>query len=180
MGAALGRLWRRLQGLHSFRVMMLGLDFAGKTTLLYRLKVGETVVTIATQGFNVETLQYGSSSIVVWDVGYQEKLIPLWKHYYPGTTGIIYVLDSADSTRLSENKALLQRLMLENELRGLPVLVFANKQDLSGSLSPGQIETEMDLPSLVNRRWHIQGSCGCTGEGLEEGLGWLVQSMIWR
>jgi len=179
MGVALGRLWQRVMGLRAFRVLMLGLDYSGKTTLLYRLSLGETVPTIPTIGFNVETLKHGASSIVMWDLGYQEKLVPLWRHYYQGATGLIFVIDSSDSDRLPEAKAVLQKLLRDDELRRLPLLVLANKQDLPNSLAHAQVATELALQSLVDRPWYVQDSCGCTGAGLEEGLSWLVQLMVW-
>lgn len=66
---------------------MLGLDAAGKTTILYKLKLGESTITIPTIGFNVETVQYKNINFTVWDVGGQHLVRPLWKHYYPGTNG---------------------------------------------------------------------------------------------
>ena len=66
---------------------MVGLDAAGKTTILYKLKLGETTTTIPTIGFNVETVTYRNINFTVWDVGGQQVIRPLWHHYYPGTKG---------------------------------------------------------------------------------------------
>merc|ERR1719242_2294963 len=81
------------------RILMVGLDAAGKSTILYKLKLGEVVTTIPTIGFNVETVEYKKISFTVWDVGGQDKIRPLWRHYYQNTQGIIFV-DSNDRERI--------------------------------------------------------------------------------
>merc|ERR1711907_45124 len=91
---------------------MVGLDAAGKTTILYKLKLGEVVTTIPTIGFNVETVEYKNISFTVWDVGGQDKIRPLWRHYYQNTQGIIFVVDSNDRERVGEAKDELNRVMV--------------------------------------------------------------------
>jgi ADP-ribosylation factor protein 1 len=80
---------------------LLGLDAAGKTTILYKLKLNENVVTIPTIGFNVETIEFQNLSITVWDVGGQGVIRPLWRHYFDNNDGIIFVVDSSDITRFN-------------------------------------------------------------------------------
>merc|ERR1719456_220524 len=109
---------------------MIGLDGAGKTTILYQLKVGEVVKTIPTVGFNVETVRYKNIDFDVWDVGGQDKMRPLWNHYYKNARGVIFVVDSHDSNRLQEASRELEELLNQEELRDVPLLVFANKKDL--------------------------------------------------
>jgi len=99
MGLAFSKIWARLVGKTEMRILMVGLDAAGKTTILYKLKLGEVVTTIPTIGFNVETVEYKNLSFTVWDVGGQDKIRPLWRHYYQGTNGLIYVVDSNDRDR---------------------------------------------------------------------------------
>lgn len=83
-----------------------------------------------TVGFNVETVEYKNISFTVWDVGGQDKIRPLWRHYFQNTQGIIFVVDSNDRERVSEAREELQRMLNEDELRDALLLVFANKQDL--------------------------------------------------
>jgi small GTP-binding protein len=82
------------------KIVILGLDGAGKTTILYSLKLGEVISTIPTIGFNVEELSYKTIKFMVWDVGGQEKLRNLWTHYFEKAKGLIYVVDSSDSERV--------------------------------------------------------------------------------
>merc|ERR1719281_214479 len=109
---------------------MLGLDAAGKTTILYKIKLGEVVTTIPTVGFNVEEVQYKNLRMTVWDVGGQDKIRKLWRHYYQGTQGLIFVVDSSDRDRIEDAREELQKMLREEEMHEAAVLVFANKQDL--------------------------------------------------
>ena len=127
MGLAFGKLWSRVFGKTEQRILMVGLDAAGKTTILYKLKLGEVVKTIPTIGFNVETVEYRNISFTVWDVGGQDKIRPLWRHYYNNTNGLIFVVDSNDRERVEDAKDELFRMLQEDELRNACILVFANK-----------------------------------------------------
>ena len=173
MGNALARPLGRLRGSEPQRFLMVGLDAAGKTTILYQLKLGEVVTTIPTIGFNVETVEYKNISFTVWDVGGQDKIRPLWRHYYTNTQGLIFVVDSNDKDRIGEAHDELHRMLSEDELREAVVLVFANKQDLPNAMSVAEVTDKLGLHSLRNRKWYIQATCATSGEGLFEGLDWL-------
>merc|ERR1719271_197356 len=121
------------------RILMVGLDAAGKTTILYKLKLGEVVTTIPTIGFNVETGEYKNISFTVWDVGGQDKIHPLWRHYYQNTQGVIFVVDSNDRDRIDAARDKLHRMLNEPQLRNAALLVFANKQDLPNAMSAAEM-----------------------------------------
>ena len=173
MGGVFAKALGRLVGKQEMRILMVGLDAAGKTTILYKLKLGEIVTTIPTIGFNVETVEYKNISFTVWDVGGQDKIRPLWRHYYQNTQGLIFVVDSNDKDRVGEAHDELHRMLSEDELREAIVLVFANKQDLPNAMSVAEVTDKLGLHSLRNRKWYIQATCATSGEGLFEGLDWL-------
>merc|ERR1712130_70748 len=155
-------------------------DAAGKTTILYKLKLGNVVTTIPTIGFNVETVEYKNIAFTAWDVGGKDKIRALWRHYYQNTHGLIFVVDSNDRERISDDnsaKEELHRMIAEDELRDAVVLIFANKQDLPNAMSVQEVTDKLGLNSIRNRPWHIQGSCATTGDGLYEGLDWLSQTL---
>ncbi|XP_008440320.1 ADP-ribosylation factor 1-like isoform X3 [Cucumis melo] len=152
MGVAISRLVRMLFAKKEMRILMVGLDAAGKTTILYKLKLGEIVTTIPTIGFNVETVEYKNVSFTVWDVGGQDKIRPLWRHYFQNTQGLIFVVDSNDKERISEARDELHRMLSEHELVDATVLVFANKQDLPNAMTVAEITDKLGLHSLRNRR----------------------------
>lgn len=155
-------------------MLMLGLDAAGKTTILYHLKAGQNVTTIPTVGFNVETVQYKNVKFNVWDVGGQDKIRPLWRHYYTGTQGLIFVVDCADNDRLTEARDELHRILNDRDMKDAVVLLFANKQDLRDAIKPIQLTEALGLNRLRDRNWYVQPSCATTGDGLEDGLKWLL------
>ncbi|BFZ65455.1 hypothetical protein YB2330_006626 [Saitoella coloradoensis] len=177
MGLSISKLLQGLFGKKEMRILMVGLDAAGKTTILYKLKLGEIVTTIPTIGFNVETVEYKNISFTVWDVGGQDKIRPLWRHYFQNTQGIIFVVDSNDRERVTEAREELQRMLNEDELRDALLLVFANKQDLPNAMSAAEITDKLGLHSLRQRLWYIQATCATSGDGLYEGLEWLSTNL---
>ena len=155
------------------KILMVGLYAAGKTTILYKFKIGEIVTTIPIMGFIVETLEYKSVSIITWDIG-ADKIKALWRRYYQNATHIIFVVDSNDRDRIQEAKNELFIMLQEEELRDIPILVFANKQDLPNAMSVEEITDKLELNSIPDTRsWFITPSCATTGDGLCEGLDWI-------
>ena len=178
MGFLFSKIWTKLLGKKDVRILMVGLDAAGKTTILYQLKMGETVKTIPTIGFNVETLEYKNLNFTVWDVGGQDKIRVLWKHYYQNTDGLIFVVDSNDRDRIEDAAEELKKMLAEEELKDCCVLVMANKQDLNGALSPNDVTGKLGMSELRGRTWLVQGTSATTGQGLKEGLDWMASALL--
>ena len=173
MGNTLIRLFNRLFGKEEVRILMVGLDAAGKTTILYQLKLEEPVTTIPTIGFNVETVEYKNISFTVWDIGGQDKIRSLWRLYYQETQGLIFVVDSSDRERVAEAKNELFRLLKEEELQDAVLLIFANKQDLPNRMTSSELAEQLSLHTLRGRNWFIQAACALKRQGIYEGLDWL-------
>ena len=152
---------------------MMGLDGAGKTTILYQLKMWGTVTTIPTIGHSIETIDYKGMAITVWDIGGQDKIRILWKHYYRNTDGIIFVVDSSDIERLEDAADELGKIFKEEELRFCPFLIWANKQDKNGALPPGEVVEKLNMGKYSKRIWLVQGSSAITGLGLKDGMDWI-------
>uniref|UniRef100_A0A6A7GDM7 Adp-ribosylation factor n=1 Tax=Hirondellea gigas TaxID=1518452 RepID=A0A6A7GDM7_9CRUS len=161
------------------RMVMVGLDAAGKTSVLYKLKLNERITTIPTIGFNVETLEYKNLKMTIWDVGGQDMIRPLWRHYYQNTQAVIFVVDCTDSARIDSDsdgvsaRDELHKLLQDEQLRGAVLLVMANKQDLPNAVSVSKVAERLQLNQIRHRPWFIQGTSAKTGEGLYEGLEWL-------
>lgn len=128
-------------------------------------------------------------NFLVWDVGGQEKLRPLWKSYTRCTDGIVFVLDSVDVERMEEAKMELIRTVKSPENTGVPILVLANKQDLPGAREPRELEKLLGLLELGGgsgsstpggHLWHVQPACAITGDGLHEGLEVLYEMILKR
>jgi ADP-ribosylation factor protein 1 len=161
------------------RILMLGLDAAGKTTIIYQLKLGEVVTTIPTIGFNVETITAANVNITTWDVGGRCKIRPLWRHYYANTSGIVFVIDSNDRDRISDACDELHDMLKEEQLRNVPILIFANKQDLPNALALNEIKEKLNLSKLdqIQSKWYLQPSVATKSEGLEDGFRWLANTI---
>ncbi|XP_057595454.1 ADP-ribosylation factor 1-like isoform X1 [Hippopotamus amphibius kiboko] len=174
MGNIFANLFKGLFGKKEMRLLMVGLDAPGKTTILYKLKLGEIVTTIPTLGFNVE---HKNNSFTVWDVGGQDKIRPLWCHYFQNTQGLISVVDSNDRGRVNEARKELMRMLAEDELRDAVLLVSANTQDLPSAVNAAEITDMLGLHSLRHRNGYIQATCATSGDGLYEGLDWLSNQL---
>ncbi|CAM6084958.1 unnamed protein product [Calypogeia fissa] len=177
MGMFLSRLFTQFFGDKEARILVLGLDNAGKTTILYRLQVGEVVATIPTIGFNVETVQYNNIKFQVWDLGGQTSIRPYWRCYFPNTQAIIYVVDSSDTDRMATAKEEFHAILEEEELKDSVVLIYANKQDLPGALDDASVTEALNLHKIKNRQWAIFKTSAIKGEGLFEGLDWLSDTL---
>jgi len=176
MGSSTSKALKSLVGHQDIRLLMVGLDAAGKTTSLYKLKLGEIVTTIPTIGFNVETVDYKNIHFTVWDVSGRGKIRALWRHYFQNTQGVIFVIDSNDRERMEEAKDELWRMMSNDELRDAAYLILANKQDLPNAMSIASITEALGLHAFKGK-WYIQATCATTGDGLYEGLEWLSTAL---
>ncbi|TFY53511.1 hypothetical protein EVJ58_g9417 [Rhodofomes roseus] len=155
------------------RILMLGLDSAGKAT-----DWGGGLYNTKYVAFPRLPLQYKNIKFQVWDLGGQSSIRPYWRCYFPNTAAIIYVIDSADTERLKTSRSELLTMLSEEELAGVPLLVFCNKQDVDGALKPEQVSEELGLAGgEKERQWSVRGSSAIKGEGLEEGLDWLVNAI---
>jgi len=159
---------------------MVGLDNAGKTTIVKRIN-GESIDEISpTLGFNIKTMTYGKYSLNVWDVGGQKTLRSYWKNYFDATDGIVWVVDSADVRRMGDCAATLRTTLGEEKLAGASVLILANKVDIVGAMDVAGVSRALELDSLENRHWRVEACSAVTGEGLLDGFDWLVNDCAGR
>ncbi|XP_062988098.1 ADP-ribosylation factor-like protein 14 [Elgaria multicarinata webbii] len=152
------------------QVLMLGLDSAGKSTLLYKLKFNDVFLTSPTIGFNVEMIETRENvAITLWDVGGQHKMRSIWGDYLENIHGLVFVVDSTDKQRLEESKKELELILRNDRTKNVPVVVLANKQDLAGALGAEEITRKLNMKKhCYDRNWYVQPCCAITGEGLSE------------
>ena len=174
MGFIFSKLFEKLFGKKEVRLLILGLDNAGKTTVLYQIQFGESKVTVPTLGFNVETVKYENLTFQMWDLGGQSELRPYWRCYYPKTNAIVFVIDSTDKERLDIAKQELFFLIKEEDLKGVPIAILANKQDLEGALSDIEISEMLGLSDIKTNQWAIFKTVAKTGVGLDNAFKWLT------
>ncbi|GLC36837.1 hypothetical protein PLESTB_000777300 [Pleodorina starrii] len=175
MGALMSTLWAMWFGSKEYKIVMVGLDNAGKTTILYKLHLGEVVQATATVGSNVELVRFKNIQLEIWDLGGQQNLRPFWATYFKNTDAVVMVVDSTDRARVGVTKSELFNLLESEELAKAPILVYANKQDLRDAMTVEELTQSLMLHSIRNHDWHIQACCALTGEGLLDGINWIYQ-----
>lgn len=169
------------------RVLIIGLDAAGKSTVLQLLAKGSLPVSFSsppTEGFNAEFIRLKGVEMTVWDVGGQDMLRRQWIHYYNGVDGLVFVIDSTDHDRLGLAKEELMRASRDDQLLSVPLVILANKQDSPFSLSSEEITTRMGLDNsegikevLGERSFTVFGTCARNGDGVVESFDWLCSKM---
>ena len=159
------------------RILVLGLDNSGKTTILKKLSEEDVTHIMPTQGFNIKSLMQDGFKLNVWDIGGQKSIRPYWRNYFDQTDGLVYVIDSADRRRMEECGIELGQLLEEEKLANVPTLVFANKQDLLNALGADEISEGLNLQEIRDRQWKICACSAKNGEGLQEGMEWLVEAV---
>ena len=156
------------------RVLMLGIESVGKTTIFYKLRLGKRVKIIPTVAFNQETIEFNGTKLDVWDLGGNDRTIPFWHCYFQNTDAIIFVVDSGDRDKIVESSEEFYKLLNHDDLKDIPFLILANKQDLPNIMSTDEISAKLNLESINDREWYIQGTSAITSEGINRGLEWLI------
>ncbi|XP_053947269.1 ADP-ribosylation factor-like protein 3 [Anastrepha obliqua] len=159
------------------RILLLGLDNAGKTTILKQLASEEISTVTPTAGFNIKSVAADGFKLNVWDIGGQWKIRPYWKNYFANTDVLIYVIDCTDRERLPETGNELFELLMDNRLKQVPLLVFANKQDLPNALTASEVAEAVQLVRLEERTWQIIGCSAVAGTGIKDGMDWVCNNM---
>ncbi|KZS94125.1 ARF/SAR superfamily [Sistotremastrum niveocremeum HHB9708] len=162
------------------RILFLGLDNAGKSTIVKKLNDEDISKISPTLGFEIKTMIHGRCTLNIWDVGGQRTLRPYWRNYFERTDAVVWVVDSSDRLRIQDCKEELKNLLVEDRLAGATLLVFANKQDIRGSMSEAEIRGALDLMSIKSHNWRIQSCSAVTGENLKSGLSWVVEDVARR
>uniref|UniRef100_A0A0C9S7E6 TSA: Wollemia nobilis Ref_Wollemi_Transcript_8817_886 transcribed RNA sequence n=1 Tax=Wollemia nobilis TaxID=56998 RepID=A0A0C9S7E6_9CONI len=177
-------LWKYLFSKTEFHVLILGIDKAGKTTLLEKLKTmfsdSEGLPPdriVPTVGLNIGRAEAFKSKLVFWDLGGQIGLRTIWEKYYEEAHAVIYVVDAACQSRFEDSKSALEKILRHGDLQGAPILIYANKQDLSGALSAEDLARYLDLKELDERPYMFQAISAYDGLGIKDGINWLVDAM---
>ncbi|KAH8595581.1 ADP-ribosylation factor family-domain-containing protein [Bisporella sp. PMI_857] len=157
------------------RILMLGLDNAGKTTIVKRIMDEDVNSVSPTLGFIIKTIDHEGYKLNIWDVGGQKTLRSYWRNYFEKTDALIWVVDATDRLRIEDCREELHGLLQEERLSGASLLVFSNKTDVNGCMDETEIRGSLQLDTIKTHRWQIVQCSAITGEHLQEGLGWVVQ-----
>mmetsp|Transcript_436 Transcript_436/g.792 ORF Transcript_436/g.792 Transcript_436/m.792 type:complete len:203 (-) Transcript_436:84-692(-) len=180
------------------RFLMIGLDGAGKTSLLERIKAcfklnhrNMSINTIdsevqqrlkkvsPTVGLNIGRLEIKGTKVIVWDLGGQESLRGIWDKYYPDASGVVWVIDSTNPDRFEESRHALEGVLQTPELHGAPLLVLANKHDLQGAAAEDDVR-KLALPANVSSAHHVRvvSASALDDQGVADGVTWLLGEVL--
>ena len=155
------------------KVVMLGLDNAGKTTVLNTLAQGNNYEIAPTRGFNVQSLKTKDLTLQVHDVGGQASTWRLWPSFLTNVDVLVFVIDSSDRSRLHEVARAMKFLLTNDKLSGIPMLLWANKQDLLNAMTPSEIVHSLDLQLIKDRSFQVIGCSTRDKVGLADGVDWI-------
>ncbi|KAF5195170.1 Adp-ribosylation factor [Thalictrum thalictroides] len=177
-------LWKYIFSKTEFHVLILGIDKAGKTTLLEKLKALYSNLEglppdriVPTVGLNIGRIEASKEKLVFWDLGGQVGLRTIWEKYYEEAHAVIYVIDAACPSRFEDSKSALEKILRHQDLLGAPLLIVANKQDLAGAVSAEELARYLDLKELDERLYMFEAVSTYDGTGIKDGVDWLVEVM---
>ncbi|XP_034691517.1 ADP-ribosylation factor-related protein 1-like isoform X1 [Vitis riparia] len=177
-------LWKYLFSKAEFHVLILGIDKAGKTTLLEKLKALYSNLEglppdriLPTVGLNIGRVELSNTKLVFWDLGGQPGLRSIWEKYYEEAHAVVYVIDASCPSRFEDSKSALEKILRHEDLQGAPLLILANKQDLGDAASSEEIARYLDLKKLDERVYMVEAVSAYDGMGIKESVDWLVKVM---
>eukprot|EP00696_Hemimastix_kukwesjijk_P015133 gnl/Hemi2/3262_TR1146_c0_g1_i1.p1 gnl/Hemi2/3262_TR1146_c0_g1~~gnl/Hemi2/3262_TR1146_c0_g1_i1.p1 ORF type:complete len:184 (+),score=40.03 gnl/Hemi2/3262_TR1146_c0_g1_i1:199-750(+) len=163
------------------RVVVLGLNNSGKSTVMNKLKPDSARLKeiTPTVGFSVEKFSHKRLNFTCYDMSGHNSYRNLWAFHYKESDGIIFVVDCEDRFRMSVVKNELDIVLEHPDIvrRRIPILFLANKMDMPEALSPPEVVEMLGLQNIMNKRWSIVATCATTGEGLEQGMSWLGEQL---
>ncbi|KAG5437564.1 hypothetical protein PCANB_000992 [Pneumocystis canis] len=159
------------------RILMLGLDNAGKSTIVKKI-CGEDVMTVSpTVGFNIKTLIWDCFKLNLWDIGGQRVLRGYWRNYFESTDAIIWTIDLTDRLRLKEGCIALKQLLKEDRLLGTTLLVLGNKCDIESAMNINELKMYLELEEITTHSYNIFRISAISGEMLYDAFEWLIQDI---
>ena len=158
-------------------ILILGLDNAGKTTLLNYLTHEDNKNVTTTKGVNAKSIQCGGIKLNVYDLGGQKAIREYWKYYYEKVDALIYVVDASDEARIGECNESFQSLLKDDNLKNVPVLAYGNKADLQNCLGPDEIIEKLEMNDITGRDWSLYACSALKGTGVKDGIKWLLEKL---
>lgn len=156
---------------------MVGLDYAGKTTMAYKLS-SEVNTTIPTIGFTIEEWNHKGIHFKSWDVGGSLRIRPLFRHYYGNIDLLTFVVDATDHERLEDAKDEFYKMIYEEQLRDVIILLMVNKSDLPDAKSLVEIVDYFEMDKLAKEKvWNVIQTSATTGLGIDNAIKWCLEAL---
>ena len=174
MGFIFSKLLSLFVSKRKVRILMLGFEAAGKASILYQMKIGKLIESIRTIDYNYKVIDYKGLNITFLDY-YDHFRVKL---FYEISDGIIFVVDSNEKETFEIARDILLECLNDERLKDAAFLIFANKQDLNGAISPNELTKILEIEKIKNRKLFVQGSSAVSGQGIKEGLDWLTDTLL--
>ena len=165
------------------KLMFLGLDRSGKTSIL-KCIAGENIEKyVPTFGFNIRNFEMNNCVLNIWDIGGQQGLRAYWNTYCDESDGCVFVIDSSDPERLMEASNVLMNILDEEALSHVPLLIVGSKSDLKDAISKEEVVShdqmiqKLCLNDIEGQKWKYVSTSAKSGEGIVEGLTWMLQNL---
>ena len=171
----MGALLSLFKSKKKIELCLVGLENSGKTTLLNVLSVGAPLETMPTIGLVVKMFQKEGVTMKLWDLGGQARFRAEWNRYTQGCDCIVFCVDAHDYGRVATSKQELHKLLEDNSLNGLPVLIALNKIDLDPHMSQEEAVRDLELSNLVNNPWVVSPISALKKQNIDEVVNWLVK-----
>ena len=159
------------------RILFLGLDNAGKSSVIKAFMHQSIDDLSPTLGFEIKTVECQGYRLSCWDVGGQSTIRAYWRNYFEATDGVVWVVDSTDRERMALCKKELDTILQQERLASASLLILANKQDIEGAMASTEIRDLLDLDRIQRRHWSIVPCSAATRKGVEDGIVWLVNDI---
>ena len=174
MGFIFSKLLSLFVSKRKVRILMLWFEAAGKSSILYQMKIGKLIESITTIDYNYKVIDYKGLNITFLDY-YDHFRVKL---FYEISDGIIFVIDSNEKETFEIARDILLECLNDERLKDAAFLIFANKQDLNGAISPIELTKILEIEKIKNRKLFVQGSSAVSGQGIKEGLNWLIDTLL--
>ena len=160
-----------------YNILLMGFDESGKIKIFNHFKYfDEHKNNIPSIGFNLECIYYKGCNFTLWILGGDSKNRVMWRNYFQNAHAIILVIDSTDKDNIEDANEEIRKLSIEEELKGCPILIMANRQDLENALSPEEIKKE--LGEITERKFDVKGTSAKTGQGIQEAFEWILNTLM--
>ena len=176
MGSFFSSIYEMFSDYKNIKIVFLGLPNAGKTTILYLLKIGEVIKSIPTISFNKEEIKDKNVRFEAWDLAGSDNSINYWKYYIQGANAIIYVVDASDEKKHLKSKEILHSTLKIMESEEVIIAILSNKHDLVGCVKYPEFVKNFEL-NKIKKKWQVFETNKDDTEGYFEAMQWIKENI---
>lgn len=178
MGIDVSTLWDIITGKRKIKVCMIGLDNAGKSTILHQYKENRLIISPPTLRLVEETISYKDAVVTLCECGWEVSRRDMWRYGCENSNVLLFIVDASDRERIEEAMQMLHRALEQEVFIGVPLLVCANKQDAPLVMNQSEIIDCLKLQEIKQRVWYIIATSTAARTGLDQVLEWIYNNAL--